>query len=165
MSYWDRFILALYFGLAQPLPAGRDASLRILDWAISRGRLSFSSLNHTSLLLLLAMLPENSPHRPAVVSLAVSHGLGHNPIQFSQLVQTAAPPRLNEVVELYRNAAGPNLHDVALRGAALNALAAPNELGLFENLTLYLARRFLINPTNSDLRVLVTSLIAEATQR
>ena len=38
MSFWDRFVLALYFGLAQHLPVGRDAALRILDRALAPGR-------------------------------------------------------------------------------------------------------------------------------
>ncbi len=42
MPFWDRFVLALYFGLAQHLPVGRDAALRILDRAIDRGRLARS---------------------------------------------------------------------------------------------------------------------------
>jgi hypothetical protein len=159
MSFWDRFIWALYFGLAQHLPVGRDAALRILDLAVARGRLALPGLNHTSLLLLLALLPDDSPHREDVVTLALSAGVDQHPVRISHLLQAAVPHRLNEFVEIYR-LSGPDL-----RAVALHALLAPNELGLLEDLALYLARRFLINPTNPDLLALVTGLIAEATQR
>ena len=75
MSFWDRFVLALYFGLAQDLPTGRDAALRILDIALTRGGLPVCALSDTSVLLLLALLPRWSPHRPGVVALAFSRRL------------------------------------------------------------------------------------------
>ena len=100
MPFWDRFILALYFGLAWHLPVGRDAALRTLDRAIARGRLTLAHLNDTSLLLLLALLPAASPHRPAIANLAALRGLDAAHALLIQLLHAAAPPRLTEVVEV-----------------------------------------------------------------
>jgi hypothetical protein len=157
VAFWDRFVLALYFGLAQRLPAGRGAALRILD-AIARGRLSLSSLNDTSLVLLLALLPEGSPHRREVVSRLGPPRLTLAPPQLISVLRNVAPPRLAELVEIARPP-GPQV-----RAAALNALMATN-LGLIEGLALYLCRLFLFDPSHPALRNLVARLIVEATQR
>jgi hypothetical protein len=160
MPFWDRFVLALYFGLAQHLPVGRDAALRILDEAIARERLSLSGLNDTSLLLLLALLPELSPHRPTVVNLGASRGLHVNPVHLIQLLQAAPPPRLIEIVELGR-VPGPHVGTVAF----LQAILAPNRLGVVENLCLYLGRLYLLDPNRGPVRSLTLNLIGEATQQ
>jgi hypothetical protein len=158
MSFGDRLVLALYFGHAQYVPWGREAALRLLDVAVARGRLSPAGLSDTSLVLLLALLPSNSPHRPAVEGLVTSRGLHQNPAELARLSQ-AAPARLAELVAIQGASGRP------LRDAALGALLAPNGLLLVENLRLYLARRFLINPNDPELDSLVTTLINQATER
>jgi hypothetical protein len=160
MSFWDRFVLVLYFGLAWHLPVGRDAALRILDIALSRGRLSLAGLNDTSLLLLLALLPDTSPHRQPVQSLVASRQLHVQPAQIIQLLQAAAPPRLADVVELGR---APGTHPGTV--AFLQALLVPNRLGVIENLRLYLARLNLLDPNSPPVRSLVTSLVGAGSQR
>jgi hypothetical protein len=99
MPVWDRFILALYLGLSQHRPVGRPAAPRVRDRAIARGRLSLASVNDTSLLLLLALLPEASPHRPARAAL---RGPPQGPARLIQPLHSAAPPRLTDLVELGR---------------------------------------------------------------
>src|SRR6516162_3580853 len=102
MAFWDRFVLTLCFGLGTHLPKGRDAARRILERALGRRRLTLATLNDTSLLLLLALLPQASPQRPAVTGLATSRRLERQPATAAHLLQAAVPPRLSELVEMSR---------------------------------------------------------------
>jgi hypothetical protein len=159
MPFWDRFVLALYFGLAQHLPAGRDAALRILDRAIERERLSLFCLNDTSLLLLLALLPETSPHRATAAGLVVAHQPHLGPVQVLQRLRAARPARVVDLVEMSRSPGW------QLRQLVLDALCAPDQLGLIENLCLYLGRYYLLDPARLELRGLASGLIAEGTRQ
>jgi len=149
----------LHFGLATNLPPGRDAALRILDRALARNRLSLANLNNTSLLLLLALLPGTSAHRPAVAALVAARGLQQVPDEVVRLLQSVVPPRLDELVEISRPP-GPHL-----RQLALSALYLPEPVGLLDDLCLYLGRLQLIDPARPPFRNLASGLIAEATSR
>lgn len=157
MSFWDRLVWALYFGLDQHAPAGRLAALRIVEMALSR-QAFLATLGNGSLLLLLALLPLSSPHRVAVVALAQARQLFDPAVRLA-IGRAAAPLRLTEVVESYR----PQAQDT--RNAAMAALLEPGHLLLYENLHLFLARRFLIDPDNPDLRLLLGWVISRATSR
>jgi hypothetical protein len=159
MPFWDRFVLALYFGLAQHLPQGRDATLRVLDRAIARERLSLAALSDTSLLLLLALLPATSPHRPAVEGLVTDRDLLQDPAHLIQLLQAVIRRRATELIEIAR-APVP-----AVRQIVISALAAPAELGLIEELCLYLGRLHLLNPASPQMHNIATGLLARATRR
>lgn len=157
MSFWDRFVWAVYFGLGQRAPTGREAAVRIVEMALSRQSF-LAGLSDGSLLLLLALLPGTSPYRAAVAALAQARQLLDAP-RLLAASRDVGPRRLTEIVESYR----PPAQDT--RNAAMASLIEPGHLLLYENLHLYLARRFLIAPDNTDLLALVENLISEATDR
>jgi hypothetical protein len=159
MPFWDRFVLALYFGLAQHLPLGRDAALRILERAIARRRLALAALSDTSLLLLLALFPATSPHRPAVEGLVTDRGLLQDPAHLIQRLQAVIRRRTTELTEIARAPAP------AVRQVVITALVEPAQLGLIEELCLYLGRLHLLDPASPELRNIAAGLLPRATRR
>jgi hypothetical protein len=157
--FWDRFVLALYFGLAQHLPVGRNTALRIFDRAVAQGRLTLSALNDTSLLLLLALAPTSSPHRQTVLGLATSRALLTNSIGLIQHLRDAALPRLNDILEISR------APDWQIRQLVFDALCEPNQLGLVEDVCLYLSRHYLLDASGLQLRNLAIGLVGQAARR
>ncbi len=160
MTFWDRFIWALSFGLAQHLPVGQASARRILDMAIDQGWLTLGGVNCTplndaSLLLLLALLPDDSPHRPQVENRVTAIECGRDPAFLIALLQTVAPPRLTEVLEIYRSS------EDHLRALAFNAVLVANSCWVPSNLRLYLSRRFLSDPESQILLDCVGDLLGK----
>lgn len=152
MGFWDRFVWAVYFGLARHAPSGRPAAARVAQTALSRQAFA-PSLGDASLAMLLALLPAGSAARALVTAEARSRGV-LDPARLLAAALAATPRRVEEVVECFRPP------DAETRNAALAALLEPGGLLLFENLHLFLARRFLIDPGNASLPPFVARLIA-----
>lgn len=159
MGFWDRFIRALSFGLAQRHPTGRDAALRLFALAMDRGRLRLEGLADGSLLLLLALLPGSDPRRSELSALAAQRGCLGNPVNVLWLLLGNVPARVTETVELGR------ADDPVTREASRQALFAPNRLRVVETLGLYIARHRLINPALVQLRQIVLDFLDLALER
>src|SRR5262249_15069871 len=158
MSFWDRLLAALTFGLASSVPVGRDAAARFVQGAVTRGRLRLERLSDVSVMLLLGLLPAGSPHRRNAEEEATRRRLHHRPVAVAQALQAAAPPRLTELVESAR-AGGPQL-----RGLVLAALWEPAVPGILEDLSTYLARLYLCDPAQRVFVSIVRGVLAEATR-
>jgi hypothetical protein len=103
MTFWDRFVLWLYAGLAGTVPVGRDTAARLFGLAFQQGRLMPAFLNDLSLLLLLASGPAGSPLHTAADAEATGRGLLQQPQRLRQLLQALQPERLTDLLELGRS--------------------------------------------------------------
>ncbi len=102
MSFWDRFVLAVYLSMADSVPSPRSAAGRIFEVAHQRGRFQLGSLNHLSLLLLLACLPPGRPLRQAVEAEAIAPHRPQSSLGTWMLLRDMRLPRLTDLLEVGR---------------------------------------------------------------
>jgi hypothetical protein len=157
MNFWDRFVRAIVLGLAVEPIDGHGAARRIVGRAFTRRRLTPAALDETSLLLLLALLAETSPHLAAVRAEALARQL-HLEAGAPQLLRAAAQPRIEELIELGR-APGPQF-----RNLVVTSLWELGDCGVIERVCLYLGRLWHGDPDGRPLRVITRGLVAEATR-
>jgi hypothetical protein len=137
MTFWDRFVLWLYTGLAGSVPVGRDAAARVFALAFQQGRLVPAFLNDLSLLLLLATGPPGSPLHAAAEAEGVRRQLPQQPQRLWQLLQVLRPGPLSDLLELGRSA------EPVWRAALAQVLLGSE---LVSSLCDFLGRLFLVEP-------------------
>lgn len=141
MTFWDRFILRLYYTLAEGYPHGPDSAVRLLNLAHGLGLINPAAVSDLSILLLKAILPPANPLRQPVEQEFQRRGLHLLPRpQLWGLLVASAPRRDLEILELGRHGTP---HQ---RGLALDII-----LRLYlPSLRQFLGRLYLVDPNTFD---------------
>lgn len=157
MGFWDRFVRAMWFGLAADPGNDGGAAVRTVDRAFARGRLRPPDLDDVSLYQLSALLPAGSSHGPAVLAVARARGL-HLRTDAPDRLRAAAPPRLDDFLELGR-------HGTSFRPLIQIALRQPVAVELLEAASLFYGRMWLTEPAGPPNWPGMSGLLDEAVRR
>ena len=140
MTFWDRFVLWVYLGMADWVPVPRATAGHIFEQALQRGRLQLASLNDLSVLLLLACAPPNSPVGAAAQADALRRDLPARSRGVSGILRAIARPQPNDLLEVGRAPVK------RLRRLVFRVLCDPSASSVLTNLCQFLGWLTLTDP-------------------
>jgi hypothetical protein len=118
MSFWDKFVLRLYFALSRPVPAGPAAAARLLELAHGIELLDPSGLDELSVLLVTMLVPDGRDVRRRAQEQFTARRLSSEEagIRLAGRLHAATPPRSADLLALAHGS------DSSRKGAAHNVL-------------------------------------------